>query len=67
MHSIKKMSELKWVKENSSLAWPWQSIEQRIVISGLVETTDQDKYANGIFESDCFIDLEVSKLWKNFL
>ena len=44
-----------------------QSIEQRIFISRPVETTDLDKYANKMLQSDCFIDLEVGKLFLSFV
>ena len=44
-----------------------QSIERRIFISRLVETTNLDKYANKMFENDWFIDPEGGKLWLNFL
>ena len=43
-----------------------QSIERRIFISRPVETTDLDKYANKIFKNDCFIDLEVGRLYLSF-
>ena len=36
-----------------------QSIEQRIFNLRPVEATDLDKYANKMFENDCFIDLQV--------
>ena len=43
-----------------------QSVERRIFISQTVQTTNLDKHANEIFKNDCFIDLQIGKLWLSF-
>ena len=74
MNKMTNISDSKYVQEKDffkcccqSRLDHRQSIERWIFISRLVETIDLDKYTKKMFQNNCFIDLEVGRLWMNLL